>query len=263
MRKTETTQSGRLGKWRLLGESVRGSSHEKRGLPCQDYHDWAILPGDVLIISIADGAGSAARAETGSLIAARTAVDLIMDESGMPGPADNGAVWTEYLKNTFQQARERLRVYSEVHKLSLSDLATTLITVVATPEICAVAQLGDGIAVARDSEGTLFPLSVPQRGEYVNEANFLTSPDAIDKTEVFLHRKPVTHIAALSDGLQRISLQMPGCEPFPGFFTPLFSFVSAIDDGEEEAGELAALLNSPKIRDRADDDLTLVLASRD
>jgi hypothetical protein len=263
LRKTETGHFGQLGKWRVIGESVAGSSHEKRGIPCQDFHDWAILVEDILIISVADGAGSAAKAEVGSCIAAQTAIDHIIKQNNLPASTDDDTVWTEFLKKTFNTSREALRIHANLHSLRLSDLATTLILSIVTPELCAVAQLGDGIAVARDNEGTLFALTIPQRGEYINEANFLTSSNALKDTEVFLHRKLLTHIAVISDGLQRIGLRMPGCEPFPGFFSPIFSFISNIDSdkGSEDKEELLAFLNSAKIKDRADDDLTLVVGA--
>jgi len=263
LRKSETDHFGRLGKWRVIGESVTGSSHEKRSIPCQDYHDWAILTDDILIISVADGAGSAARAEIGSCIAAQTAIDYVINRDNLPTSTDTDAVWNMILKEAFQTSRESLKTYSSLHSLKLSDLATTLILAIATPELCAIAQLGDGIAIGRNNEGTLLHLTIPQRGEYVNEANFLTATKAIEDTEMFVHRKPLTHIAIISDGLQRIGLRLPSYEPFPGFFSPLFSFISSIDNDREneDKEELFTFLNSAKIKDRTDDDLTLVLAS--
>ena len=263
MRKTETDHFGQLGKWRVLGESVIGSSHEKRGIPCQDFHDWAILPEDIVIISVADGAGSAAKAEIGSCIAAQTAIDHIISQDNLPDSTDNDAAWTEFLKEAVNISREALLSYSHLQSLRLSDLATTLILAIASPDLCAVAQLGDGIAVARDNEGKLFSLTIPQRGEYINEANFLTSSKALEDTEVFLHRKSLTHIAVISDGLQRIGLRMPSYEPFPGFFSPIFSFISNIDNDKdsEDKEELLTFLKSAKIKGRTDDDLTLVVAS--
>ena len=221
MRKTETNHFGQLGRCKIIGESVAGSSHEKRQTTCQDFHDWAILGGDVVVISVADGAGSAAKAEIGSRIAAQTAIDQITDQNFLPVFSDDDEAWTEFLRNIFNISREALRAYSHMHGLRISELATTLILAVVTPELCAAAQLGDGVAVGRDKDGTLLSLTVPQRGEYINEANFLTSAKALEETEVFLHRKPLTHVAVMSDGLQRVGLRMPECEPFPGFFSPV------------------------------------------
>jgi serine/threonine protein phosphatase PrpC len=58
-------------KWRVVGASVVGTAHEKTGQPCQDAHGWRILPDNVLIAAVADGAGSAALGEIGAQVAVR------------------------------------------------------------------------------------------------------------------------------------------------------------------------------------------------
>src|SRR5689334_14686988 len=65
--------------WRAIGSSVVGSSHEKLQLPCQDaceYYSCVLGAERVLLIAIADGAGSAKASEVGS----RAAVDHILQK---------------------------------------------------------------------------------------------------------------------------------------------------------------------------------------
>ena len=45
--------------WRVLGASVRGSSHVQRGIECQDAHAIRILGDSRFVLGVADGAGSA------------------------------------------------------------------------------------------------------------------------------------------------------------------------------------------------------------
>lgn len=52
-----------LCRWRVAAASVRGTTHEKTGQPCQDAHCWEQLPESVLVAAVADGAGSAALGE--------------------------------------------------------------------------------------------------------------------------------------------------------------------------------------------------------
>ena len=59
--------------------------------------------------------------------------------------------------------------------------ATTLTCAVATDGGLAVAQIGDGIVVARQEDGELFAAVQPQHGEYANETFFLTMTDALEK----------------------------------------------------------------------------------
>jgi hypothetical protein len=54
---------------------------------------------------------------------------------------------------------------------------------------------------------------------------------------------------------------MPGADPHPGFFAPLFQFLSREGDGTLAQEALASFLASPRVRGRTDDDLTLLLAT--
>jgi hypothetical protein len=57
------------------------------------------------------------------------------------------------------------------------------------------------------------------------------------------------------------ALRMPGADPHPGFFAPLFQFLSREGDGTLAQEALASFLASPRVRGRTDDDLTLLLAT--
>jgi len=69
--------------WRIVGESVRGASHERTNLPNQDAIQWSPEKGDVLplILCVSDGHGSAKyfRSDTGSRLAVDTAVEVIRE----------------------------------------------------------------------------------------------------------------------------------------------------------------------------------------
>jgi hypothetical protein len=126
----------------------------------------------------------------------------------------------------------------------------------------AVAQIGDGAAVARDSDGKLFTVGMPQRGEYANEAFFLTMPDAMRRLEVTVTRGRVTAVAALSDGLLRVAARARDYEPHAPFFEPMLSVVERLGGGQAVEDKLAAFLDSERVNGRTDDDKTLVLAVR-
>ncbi|MBC8229713.1 SUMF1/EgtB/PvdO family nonheme iron enzyme [bacterium] len=66
----------RIG-WKVLGASVRGTSHTKSGQPCQDAHAWVKLPDGTLVAAVSDGAGSAALAEVGADSAVKAAVRVL------------------------------------------------------------------------------------------------------------------------------------------------------------------------------------------
>jgi serine/threonine protein phosphatase PrpC len=251
-----------MDRWRVVAASVRGTSHEKTGQPCQDVHNWDIVPPGALVAVVADGAGSAAQGELGADVAARAVVEMICSDRAMPPWPDDDPGWQLLLTNALKAARMAVEAEAAAHEVTVWDLATTLIVVVATPELVAAAQVGDGAAVVGDSEGNMIALTAPQSGEYINETTFLISPDALDKAQVTVWRGTPTHLAVLSDGLQMLALQMPDGTPHAPFFSPLFRFVTNATDEREAEEQLTAFLRSPRVTERTNDDLTLLLATR-
>jgi hypothetical protein len=104
----------------------------------------------------------------------------------------------------------------------------------------------------------------PERGEYANTTRFLTDGDAPDHIRVAALPGTPTDIAIMTDGLQSLALDYASesvHEPFfRGMFQPL--------QGSSGSGELPALsaslgqfLSSDRVRSRADDDVSLILAT--
>lgn len=255
--------------WRVVAASVRGKGHEKAGQLCQDAHHWEKLPEGVLVGAVADGAGSAVLGKVGAIVAAQTAVETIclkeatlrsLTNKSQTSAADE-AEWRSLLINALVAAKCAVEAEAEACKTKPRDLATTLILVIATPKLIAAAQVGDGVAVASDPQGNLIPLTTPQHGEYINETTFLVSPNAISTAQVNLWHGAITNIALLSDGLQMLALDMTEGKPYVPFFSPFFNFVAKVTDETEAKEQLVAFLRSPRTSDRADDDLTLFLAT--
>ncbi|RPJ52463.1 MAG: protein phosphatase 2C domain-containing protein [Chloroflexi bacterium] len=90
--------------WQVVGAVVRGVSHERLGMPCQDAQDYRLLPGGILLVALADGAGSAAFSDQGARAAVNEALHALAG-SFEPGlPADNEA-WQALLRDVFAGAR--------------------------------------------------------------------------------------------------------------------------------------------------------------
>jgi hypothetical protein len=245
--------------WRVLANSVRGASHEKTGQPCQDAHNWKILPDGVLVAAVADGAGSAPLGEIGAEAAARASVESIAQRKTELPDNDNG--WESLLTEALQAAQEAIEMELVAHEVTERDLATTLILAVATPDLIAAVQVGDGALVIGDSDGNIVGLTVPQNDEYINQTTFLISSGALSKAQFAIRRGAVTNVAIISDGLQMLALKMPECVPHAPFFAPLFRFISVMTDETAADEQLKDFLLSPRVRERTNDDLTLLLAN--
>lgn len=256
-----------LSHWRVVAASVRGTSHERVGQLCQDAHQWEKLSEGVLVAAVADGAGSATLGKVGAIVASQTAVETITLNVGKHNHApllslpEDEQGWHLLLTKALEAAKTAVEAEAIACKMTARDLATTLIVVVATPNLIAAAQVGDGVAVASDANGNFIALTAPQRGEYINETTFLVSPNALDTAQVNLWHGVTANIAVLSDGLQMLALEMNEGKPHVPFFSPLFHFMADVTDESEAKEQLVAFLRSPRIIDRTDDDLTLLLAT--
>lgn len=260
MKTSDAVPSAPQTSWRVIAASVQGVSHVKADLPCQDAHAYAVLPDGTLLVAVADGAGSAAEAERGAQLAAETAVAYLRQALiEYVAPADATA-WRTCLLAAFQTTRQRLEDEAAQHGFALRDLAATLIVLVASETCLVAAHVGDGAAVLHDPATGYVLLSAPQGGEYVNETTFLVSADYLEKTQFDYWPHRATQLAVFTDGLQRLALQLPLGKPHAPFFAPLLQFAQTAN--HEATVQLTTFLRSPRIAERADDDLTLLLAVR-
>ena len=174
---------------------------------------------------------------------------------------DIDVVWENYLKLALNEALTAIQNESVTQEIEVRELATTLIIGIATPELVAVAQIGDGAIVVEDKTGNILELTIPASGEYLNETVFLVSSNAVENAQFNLWLGQPKYLAAFSDGLQMLALKMPEGKPHHPFFSPLFKFVETITDETDAQEQLMGFLRSPRLTQRTDDDLTLILAS--
>ena len=245
--------------WRCAAASVRGLSHERAGLPCQDAYG-RLYDGNTLVCVIADGAGSAELADVG----ARTACDaaLAYMAEALQNAADMEAMaWEAALRGAASRARVAVEAEALDRSAEPRALASTLVLAAAYPGGAAALQIGDGACIVQDAGCALVAITRPQNGEYPNETRFLSSDNALEDAEFTIWCGDITGLALFSDGLQHIALAGSECVPHPPFFTPLLRFAAAIEDQEEADAALARFLKSPRFEQRTDDDLTLIVCA--
>lgn len=258
---SDMNKSNQIPQWRIVAASVCGTSHIKNQQLCQDAHHWQVLANNVLVVAAADGAGSAKLGKVGSMIAVETAIAHLSIQNLHKDHLESDRLLTDLLTDTISVAKKAIEAEALAGDNQLHDLATTLIVMIATPSIVAVAQIGDGLAVAKNSVGELLALTMPSNGEYINETTFLTSINALDTLQIKLWREQIVNVGVLTDGLQMLALNMIMGEPHKPFFLPLFEFVANAEDRILAKEQLIKFLHSEKITQRTDDDLTLVLAA--
>ncbi|TAF56001.1 MAG: protein phosphatase 2C domain-containing protein [Oscillatoriales cyanobacterium] len=275
--------------WHIAAASICGTSHQRCGVPCQDAYDWAVLSSGTIVVAVADGAGSALHSDRGSVLAVKTATEFLRDRADdllaqlhhHPDGRDEPCGGSEAIAATDQdllhthpsplessaqalvdQVLQAINQEAEQENWLIADLATTLVAVIADDRTAIAIQVGDGAAIVNDTTEQTIALTVPSNGEYANETTFITSQTARDTLQISTWHGELTHLAVMTDGLQRLALSFPQAVPHPPFFRPLFQFVSQTADLDLACSKLERFLASPRVTDRADDDLTLFLASR-
>jgi hypothetical protein len=245
--------------WKVVGASVQGSGHERSGQPCQDAHYWQVLDKDVLVAAVADGAGSASLSDLGAETAVKAAVERLIQYGDLVDLA-KGDDWAAFTREVHQAAKLAVQTEADARQLSIRELASTLLVLLSTPSHSAVMQIGDGAVVGRNYHNRLFTMTKPTRSEYVNETVFLVSPTAetLIQQNCFLD---VCQIALFSDGLQMVALEMPQAKPYQPFFAKMFDFAASTEDEADGKQQLVDFLQSPRLRGRTDDDITLLLAT--
>jgi len=249
--------------WTYGFASVAGTSHLKAALPCQDASRAEITfdesGHEVLIAAASDGAGSAAQAQLGSVMAAEFFVAKVKTHF-VSGDS------LEQLSNGFIEnwiaAFQQTAASWVGDDGTIQEFACTLLAAVVGNEQMIYFHLGDGAIV--ESENDLYRCaSWPQQGEYANTTHFLTDADAANKIVVELKNYAVDEVALFTDGLQNLVLDYRNQSAHSPFFAPLFSGLRSRPGGysPEFSDSLASYLNSEKFNARTDDDKTLLLAT--
>ena len=248
--------------WRHIARSVQGLAHVADDVPCQDSSRIAVLgegDGETLVACVADGAGSAQHSAIGSTVACSSIVDSIVAHLESGGAVAD--VQSEDVERWCEAARAKLAEHAESCECELGALATTLCAAIVSAGGSCFFQIGDG-AIVLKRHGALGVAFWPLSGEYVNTTTFLTSKEYRDCLEFCSTKDGFSDVALLTDGIERLALRFDVRIPHPPFFDPLFRTLRASEDSQGLEEDLSRFLQSESVRNRSDDDKTLILASR-
>jgi hypothetical protein len=238
----------------------------RENLPCQDAYRCEIVPtphGQVLIAVVSDGAGSASEGARGATYICN---ELFAQVNGTLPRLTSSPTTADWLKDSVASVREDLLTEADRLGLRPRELAATLLCAVLADQWSAFAQVGDGAIVTpeagTDSWAWLF---WPQRGEYANTTSFLTDPTALQILQVDMLVHAQYEVAVFTDGLQHLLLdyqqQTVNSKWFEQMLRPI-RLSTADGEDRELSAALAKYLNSPIVTPHADDDMTLIMASR-
>jgi hypothetical protein len=241
----------------FFGASVIGPLHVQLAMPCQDSFAFKTIDKDFAVAAIADGLGSASKADIGANVAVKSAVKSV--ERAAKATPESVDI-TTLAKDAVIAARRALEKRAETEKCSLRDLACTLLVAITLKDSVAAVHIGDG-ALVIDTDNGLQLITGPGESEYTNEVTPLTSQGWEKSLKSTSAVSGVNGIALFTDGCQRAGLKKAdnGYTPFEGFFRPLFKYAAQIDDFEQANQDIYDLLASDKLSEHSEDDKTLVL----
>jgi len=243
--------------WVALGESVTGTAHRARNLPCQDAFRYRTIgtTGEWLAIATADGAGSASRSDIGSALVCDEFVQRVEK-------LDPDSLFTrEGMTRLFADVRIALHEKAEHLSIPPRELACTGLFAFLGPTAATFGQIGDGAIVIGHGE-MLRTIFWPEPSEYANATDFLSDEHFAEAMQFHTLSEPIHEVAVLTDGLQRLALDFAARSVHLPFFRPLFHHLRTTADPESLVAPFRNFLDSPRINERTDDDKTLVFAVR-
>ncbi len=245
--------------WNIVGASVVGTSHSATGAPCQDFcaHRHVLIDGkSVVILALADGAGSAAHSDEGAAAAVEATLDALAILV-----ADGEELGESAAFYVLDLAQARVRALADERSLSPRQFACTLLFAVISNDANMFVQVGDG-AWAVKSHGRYHPATWPNRGEFANETYFITSPNWRTGFQFYSHPLSVDAVAGFTDGIQAVALRYADNAVHEPFIDPLVKVVAASGDSPSLQRPLVAFLSTESLNERTDDDKTLLIAAR-
>jgi hypothetical protein len=217
--------------------------------------------GDVVLVALADGAGSARRGGYGARLAAQSAVEALQERL-----ADLAEPLEDALRAAIEAARLTLSVVAgtadeDGEKAELGDLSTTLSVAGFGPRQVGVASIGDGVHILRDVRGELSFVAMAADTEIANHTDFVTSTSMREKMQVAV--RPSADVESLllsSDGLDSQLVGRDKEDRWPLATAGSLLNAPVLDDWD--GSDFERLLTSKVIRQQSDDDCSLVLVRR-
>lgn len=255
------------GGWRYASASVPGTAHLSIGRKCDDACRCEIVTDadgrEILVAAAADGAGSAKLGAVGSRIACQSIIEQV--RAWLRETPDLRRFNEDIAVDWLDGIRETIAAEAGDSGSEMRDLATTLLLAIVSYDAAIFWQIGDGGIVVSDEAGGWPWVSWPQHGLFASETYFVTDPGARQQLCCSMAHQPVREIAIFTDGLERLLLDhAKKCAQAPAFEKMLQPLRASDAEGKDETLSVALdrYLRSPAVASRTDDDVSLIIATR-
>lgn len=249
--------------WKVIGQSVIGTSHLAANKSCEDAIAYKVVSTanneTALICCVSDGAGSAAYAEEASAMATQKAVELLEENILAEKDIDNSTVLS-----VAENIYDALANLAEERGVELNEFSCTFLGCILLEEKSVFFQIGDGAIIRDDGNNGYAAIWWPQNGEYSNTTVFLVDDINFPNLKITTVNERINEVAIITDGLQHLTLNNETSSVHGLFFSDLFKWLRMATKPEEIDilnSKLKEFLSSQMISGRTDDDKTLFLAT--
>lgn len=251
-------------RWKVIGQSVAGTSHQQVNKPCEDALAYTVVAApqgeDVLICCVADGAGSARYAAIASALVTTKTVDYLSETI-----VNNTNIHEPDIVAVAEKLYEELQAMAAQYEEPLNEFSCTYLGCILFNNKSIFFQIGDGAMVRDDGNNHYVPVWWPENGEYSNITFFLVDDYHFGHLKTITIEESVQEVALFTDGLQLLALNNENFSVHQPFFNGMFKWLRMAakkEDVDILNRKLHEYLNSDAINSRTDDDKTLLLATR-
>ena len=253
--------------WTTGRASYPGRKNRNQGTECQDHACIVRMPNtnpDALVATVADGVGSTQHAAIASRTAAQAAACWLTQTVWRRGPTIRPHHVETILNDAVNHARFCIEAAADRLAAPLEQLGTTLMVLIHVNGILATANIGDGGTVISNVQDEYITFSKPQRGEFANQTDSLSSRRALQRCRINIAvaQPPVQAIAMFTDGLANLNLSASSGEAHQPFFNDLCQWFNGRPNTPHWNEQIRDFISSETIQRRTHDDTTLVLALR-
>ena len=242
--------------WKVVNATMRGTSHIKDNLPCQDVVDSSIS--SVKIIVLADGAGSAKYSDLGAKHACDAIISNIerrfckLYESDLP-------LLKKRLVDSIQ-----LRLYNSAkkRKTDITEFCSTLLFAAIKGNKLLIGHIGDGVIGAIDKTDNTIVISEPERGEFANTTFFTTSNDYKAHFRIYkLSSDDFKSIFLMSDGTADC-FYLRSDQKFSNAITKISKWIETSDVSESEISDAIRDNMQNMFPSKTSDDCSFIMIHR-
>jgi len=237
------------------GAVAKGKSHLKSGKPCQDSF-YSVKKKNLMVVSLADGAGSSAQSEIGSDVCTKCIANLLLLNFNKIYKKEKVDIANELVKSL----KEELNNKASELNISIQDLSTTLLFVAINNNKFVAGHIGDGLIGSFHNDGVKV-FSSPENGEHGNETFFISQKNAIDHFRIYKgNLKSIKGFILMSDGSYD-SLYDKKTNSLTEANNKFFSWVADANNAKSEIEDGLTKILEDKFTLKTTDDCSIVLIS--